>query len=700
MALQKYEGQDSIKLGSVVPATGLRAVADSWADVGRTAGKLQAKAGDDLDQQAKIRGKQEGERAVWVDPKTNIPQIVGTMPEGTSPHALEYRAAAEARYQAELGLSSMTKIAELSNANMGNPEGFRNAWAGYTQGITDNVQETIKPGTELLLKKLGTEQYAKMQMDDFNVTREQAKVTAVNTLDAFSKNVVDTLRRTGVAAGTDSYMQSSLSVVEGLLNDQVKARTMTPDEANKTMEFERFKLVRGMISGETIKMAKEGKAAQIPAFLDEFQRGDNKMVDDYQRQQISAFAEREVSNEMTRVKAAAAQQLATTKQTVKDASETWMKGETYAIDDAKVFQMAQDTGDPQVLKDAQTAYVNGTMISQFNTLPPQEQGDQLQQMGKGAQTSDSLKTREAMEASYRSTLSAIQSRDTLELASKRGIVAMDPIDWATPATWQKRRSDVGIADQHFGVASNPLTPTEREQLESQLQGMDSNGKMQLYSQMQANMGDDIAERAITQIGDKRPADWIALSISNEAPDVSRQIMLGDHALQASSGKVLPDTTNLFTDFNSYVGTAVVDDPKLSNGIYAAARAYHAANVARGVDADFSDAIDAVTGGIANINGFKTIVPKRGMTSDQMNHMVDTMSEADLASITGGKKVVTMDGTEVPIDTIRDKAVLEWAGDGRYGLSLNVAGSPMAVFFLESDGKLSGAQIDLKPIIGK
>jgi len=165
MALDRYERKDSIERGSVVPATGLRAVANSWADVGRTAGKLRDQFADEKAELEKIRGKEEGERAVWVDPETNIPQIVGTLPEGTSPHALEYRKAAEARYQAELGLSSMTKVAQLSNENYGNPEGFRNAWAGYTKGIVDNVPGAIRPGTDLLLKQVGTEQYAKMQMD-------------------------------------------------------------------------------------------------------------------------------------------------------------------------------------------------------------------------------------------------------------------------------------------------------------------------------------------------------------------------------------------------------------------------------------------------------------------------------------------------------------------------------------------------------
>jgi hypothetical protein len=236
MAIERYKRTETIQPAGVVSGSGFRAEAEAWGQVGRTSSMAQEAIVNIGAQHAEAEGEQEGEKAVWVDPNTGKPQIVGTLPEGTRPYAVAYRKAAEARYQAELGLSSITKAQEVSQANAGNPEGFRNAWQGYIDGITESVPESIRPGVNLLLKEQGVKHYYQMQQEDFARTQGEAKVATSNLFDAIERDVSDTLMKSGLAGGSPEFMSQKRSQVAGLIGDQVRAGIFTPEEPNARLQ--------------------------------------------------------------------------------------------------------------------------------------------------------------------------------------------------------------------------------------------------------------------------------------------------------------------------------------------------------------------------------------------------------------------------------------------------------------------------------
>ncbi len=699
MALKKYERSDSIQQQGFTPATGLRAQAENWADVGRTAGQVADLAYEQGVKKAKLAGEQEGEKAIWVDPDTNVPQVVGILPEGTRPYAMAYREAAEGRYEAELGLSALTKVAEIGNQYAMNPEGFRNAWSGYMKGITENVPEALRSKADYLLKEAGTKKYYQLQMEDFERTRGEAKVSTFNLIDAFKRSAVDTLRASGLAGGTPEFLNSQIGKAEQLLMDQERRGVISPEEANESLKDFKFSLIRGMVSGETIKMVKEGKAAQVDQFLDEFRQSPSDMVDDVKRNQISDYARGEVSTALAKAKADARAAQEAAKKQVKDAQAVWWAGENYAMEDDQVLRIAQATGDASLISDTQAALAARTTMRQFSLLSPQEQEAALAEtMAAPNQTGDTLRLREKMDAIYKQTISAVDSGDTLQVAQKRGLITFDAIDPANPATLQKRAQDVAKIDNLMSAQSNPLVPAEKDRLIRLFDGMDSEGKIALYGSLKEGLGHDLALRAMRQLGQERPAMALAMAISDDAPEVARQVLLGDLAIQADknilgSGEFYPDT------FRDHVGTALQGDDTLRNAVYQASLAIHAdiakrdpritsKSMAEQNDV-FKRSIDMVTGGVVEFNGIKTIVPRRGMSEGDFSSLVESMDYDAFRAAAGGYRLVHLNGKEVTADLIHNRGIMEWAGDGRYILKIDIGDTlnGQTVFLADQNGQI-------------
>lgn len=715
MAIERYKRTETIQPAGVVSGSAFRAEAEAWGQVGRTASLLQDQIVEYGSKQAALKGEQEGEKAVWVDPETGKPQIVGTLPDGSRPYAVAYRQAAEARYQAELGLSSITKAQEISQANAGNPEGFRNAWAGYIQGISESVPQSIRPGVELLLKEQGVKHYYKMQQEDFARTQGEARVATTNLFDALERDVSDTLMTSGLAGGTPEYMAQKRSQVAGLIGDQVRAGIFTPEEANTRLQDYDFRTERAMVTGEAVLMAKEGKADQVQGLLDEYVRSPNGKVDDYRRNQISDYAKGVVATELAKAKAQNTAAMDFAKRQVKDAQEVWWKGETHAMDDQEVLRIAQSTGDPAIIADTQAALAARVTMKEYSLLSPQNQEAALSKaMDEQNQTGDTLKLRENLETIYKETMTAVESGDTLQVAHNRGLITMDPIDPTNPLTMQKRAKDVAQVDQNMTAQSNPLVPAEKEQFIRLFDGMDSEGKIAMYRDMQKNMGDELTQRAMRQLGQERPAMALAMSMSDDAPEVARKILMGDLALQADKNVLgaLDSGSTFPAAFQEYVGSAIQGDDTLRNAVFQSAQAVYADAAKRNPDRrsekDFQSAIDQVVGGIAEYNGFKTVVPKRGMSSDDFEDLVDSMDDAAFRKAAGGRKLVTMSGQEVSADLIHSKGTMEWIGDGQYILKLSISDTlyGQTVFLADDKGLIKDewdrpvpAELNLLPFVG-
>lgn len=719
MPLTKYERKDSISQQSVIPASGFAATAAAWDEVGKTSSLIGRMATEQGVKHAQQSGQQEGQKAIWVDPDTNVPHVVGTLPEGTRPYAIEYRKAAEGRYQAELGLSSFAKVSELGNQYSSDPEAFRHSWAGYAKGVTENLPDEIKPGTDLLLKEIGVKKYYEIQQEDFQRTKQEGKVATLNLVDAFEKDSVDTLRSSGLAGGSPEFLHDKFNQAHSLLSDQVNSGILTPQEGNTRYQDFKFRMMRGMISGEAIKMVtgdKPVKDGDVDKFLDNFKRTPSQDVDDFQRDQITNFAKGEVATELSKLRAKQNEVIGAAKRQAKDAQDTWWKGENYALDEQQVMRIAEFTGDSEVVANTYAALNAKSTIKGFNSLSPQEQEAKMAELNKpGAeQTPDTLKLREKLETEYTKTSKAVESGETLQLASGRGLVTTDPIDFANPATLQKRASDVANVDQIMGAQSKPLLPAEKEKTIRLLDGSDSEGKIDIYRNMKENMGQEITMRAMRQIGQDRPAAAMAMTLSDDAPDVARTILMGDLALKADK-TILGESGQYNTGFQNYIGTALQGDDTLRNAVYHSALAVQADGKKRNPDlglGDFEKAIDTVTGGIAEYHNFKTIVPKRGMSSGDFEDLVDGLSTEQFRQAAGGHKLVTLSGQEVVASTITGgkRGIFEWVGDGQYILKLNINNSlsGQTVFMANEKGELikdeSGrpvpAELNLKSFVGE
>ncbi len=719
MAYEKYNRSDSIQRGDIVSGSGYRAAAENWSQVGRSANQMSNQFYQEGLQEAEAAGRREGEKAVWVDPETNKPEVVGTLPEGSRPYAEAYRKAAEGRYSSELGVSAMSKAAELSMQDP-NPESFRNSWAGYMKGVTEDLPDGIKTGAGVLLKEMGAKKYYQLQNEDFERTKAQAKVGTFNLLDGMERDTVDTLRNSGLAGGSPEFINQRLELANGLLKDQVSKGILSPQEADQRIDDYRFRLVRGAISGEAIKMAKLGKAADVDKFLEDFRQKPTDMVDDFQRNTISDYARGEIATYLAQEKTKKNLVIQAAKKQANDFKTVAWKGEQYPVDDNEMMRVAQTTEDPEVIADVQAAMAARTTMKQFSVLPPQEQLSAInQEKANSAQTPDTIRLRENLEGIYNDTYSAMKSGDTLQLAGKRGIVQVDPIDPSNPDSMKKRADDIAHTDEWMGTQSNPLLPPEKEQFIRLFDGMDSEGKIALYNSMKSGLGGEVALRAMRQMGQERPAMAFAMGISDDSPEVARTILMGDLALKADKS-LLGEGGSYQDVFREHIGTALQGDDTFRDAVYNSALAYYAEMVKRdpsitsrseaaaGSD-DFQKAIDAVVGGVAEYNGLKTIVPKRGMNSDDFEELVESIDDNKLRLISGGKKMVTSTGKEVSADLVQGRGMFEWSGDGSYILRMKIGTNPHGLTVFQADengqvikdrwGRPIPAELNLKALVG-
>ena len=131
---------------------------------------------------------------------------------------------------------------------------------------------------------------------------------------------------------------------------------------------------------------------------------------------------------------------------------------------------------------------------------------------------------------------------------------------------------------------------------------------------------------------------------------------------------------------------------MRNAAYEAAKSLYAERKKRGENltpADFSKVVDRVTGGVAEVNGFKTVVPVRGMDEDGFKRLIDKMTTADFIRAAGGKKLVTSNGEEVPASLIQDSGIFEWVGNGQYLLSIDIGSisNGRAVYLADEKGNI-------------
>ncbi|WP_244434347.1 hypothetical protein [Agrobacterium tumefaciens] len=103
------------------------------------------------------------------------------------------------------------------------------------------------------------------------------------------------------------------------------------------------------------------------------------------------------------------------------------------------------------------------------------------------------------------------------------------------------------------------------------------------------------------------------------------------------------------------------------------------------DTRMQQAVDEVTGGVADMNGYSVIVPRYGMTQDDFDKRLSQLTDDDLSG------VVAKNGSAVRARDVRDQGRLRAVADGRYLVEFGRPDAPM--YATKQDG--SAFVLDLR-----
>jgi hypothetical protein len=255
-------------------------------------------------------------------------------------------------------------------------------------------------------------------------------------------------------------------------------------------------------------------------------------------------------------------------------------------------------------KDLQIARV----ASQFILLPKKER-DGIPEQIKGV---NSVELRLGLEKANE-TIDRELKKDGYAFAVRQGVVENIPLNLQDPASFKARLEQVDYLKSHYQQEVSPLTNTEADALVQMLPVMSSMAK----AEMAAAFG---PSKAIWAQLDKKNAGTFAMvgAIGDKA--VMQTVFEGQQKLTNGLTSSLSKKDYLNT-FDDYVGSVYVGDDR-KNMLDAALAYYSAKSNGDSFEAsDFEEAIDAVSGGIAKINGAKIELP-RGVDEDVFEDYID------------------------------------------------------------------------------
>lgn len=229
---------------------------------------------------------------------------------------------------------------------------------------------------------------------------------------------------------------------------------------------------------------------------------------------------------------------------------------------------------------------------------------------------------EQMSTAHRAIQKAAEV-DGLSLATQQGLIELPPLELSKDGM-RERVKVAAAAAAHYGVPVSPLTDQEASALTQQLDTMTPREKTSMAVALSE------APEVWQQIA-KKGAGAFAMAGATQAPDVMDAVFKGQQML-AEKVSAAPKPSEYLPVFQD--ATEDVYPAKEASALMQAALAHYASTSVGEFDANaFRESIEAVSGGIAKINGYKLELP-RGVSEDEFDDFIDRFSPAAVTHFGG------------------------------------------------------------------
>ena len=572
-----------------------------------------------------------------------------------------YNAAMQSAYLSQVSTDSKQQVERIAAQYPDDVQAFNKNIIQYRQGFLQGVSDEFKDEADATIGNYIANAETAVFKNEIIKNRELATESVNARLDGLTREVSEIS-----TAGDRVQAETSLLEYETLIDSQLAIGEIGQDVANEQKRKARNNLESGLLKSEFSADLEASNHAEAYKTLRAFEKPESFTPKEWESFKANAAAE--ISRDQSIYKATTAVADQQTKKEFKGYADA--KGAGFQVSEEEEARIqAMVAGDPELEK----AYVLIQEVEFFSVASASDRSRMINESQTG-NIEDSPAFAAMVTAN--SKINTLAEKDAYTLGVDQGLIEKIAFDPSDPNTLEQRILQADGLSEHYGVEASPLTDPELLTLTNAISEMTPDEKVVLAETLAIapELWGDIA---------KKGGGTFAMAGATGDREVMSTVFRGQELID--NKLVVPiKTSDYLGDFTDMVGGVYLAEDAMN--VKNAALAYYATMGAEDYDpALFKDAVTAVTGGIAEINGFKIELP-RGVDPEVFQDFIDDLEPGTVASM-GGIRGMT---DEQAAETIRRSALIgvksgSYRIESDMGTLLNEDGS---VFILDWDNELA------------
>jgi hypothetical protein len=513
-----------------------------------------------------------------------------------------YDTAMKSAYLSQVSTDAKEQIERIAAQYPNDVKAFKFNIGKYTQGLLQGVGDEFQDSVSATISNYANNAETQVFKNVIARNRELAKDSVNARLDGLTREVSEISR-----AGDRLQAETSLLDYETLIDSQLAIGEIDLDVANEQKRQARIKLESGLLKSEFSDDVEASNYTEAYKKLRAFDKPASFTPGEWESFKATAAAEIGRDQSIYNASKKVADQNA--KKAVQNFEAAIALG--YDVPPEEIAKIERQVAGTPLEKEFESTQ----RLAQFSLMPSSQRQKVLSEANTGILENASEHQKLLVtEQNIQKEL----AKDPLAFGQRQGIVNLNTFDPFSPESLTSRLSQAEIASTHYGIPVAPITDTEAQALSDQITKMTVPEKIALAETLQ-----------------QAPEIWGTIAGKNQAVfsqagaigdrNIMQRVFEGQEAIALKTVQS-PSARDYLSPFEDYVGNVYGLEDKAATRD--AALAYYAATQTPGLDFDkdlFIDSIEAVTGGIAKVNGFKTQLP-RGIDDNQFNEFIDAIDQ--------------------------------------------------------------------------
>ncbi len=600
--------------------------------------------------------------------------------------AKAFNRAARQTYLTSIETDTRRKFDEMFEQHKNDPSALKSALEGYRGGTIAELKQADETLIPLYEEIYDRHSRALIKESHKNALQVQRETEIASTMSAIENGIKSTERLASIE-DSDELFEIAVSDERELV--VAKITDLGPPQAFEFegIQYEADTTRSGAIGVDDMAaivadlddrvavsrvMGKFNSAKDKTQFLSNFEKDASDVFSSEQRERLASKMRTEIRAERTEQNA----RRALLKDNVTDMIFVLDRGHTPAGYDS----MIQATSEfPELQQDLIIANTQKELSSEFVKSTPLEQINEINRIesaiNQGVEPARAdIELMERYRRLHVDTMEGLRD-DPVSWGNKAGLYELSEIKSDDPQTLLARSQVAEQLRDRYGIVTHGLTEVEVSTLENELEHGDSAEKMTLFASYNAAMTDDQFGALMAEIAPKQPVYSFAAALTPDAPKLSHEVVRGQILTEDPEiRKFLPAKTDYQGVVDDFFGDAFKHNPTaMSQALQSALavdllRRQNAGKLDDFDDSDLTDILEEVTGGVFEFNGQKILSPRRGMTENTFEDIIDRVSDDDL--IMNGQTPKMSNGDRVTANMLRDHGVLENIGQSTYLIKIN------------------------------